>query len=121
MENRKREDENLKVKKEEKRSVLKCPECGFPFFGSSKTTRGYKVRIRKIWFRIPHFYDIPTPERFEMSCPSCGKICNVKLQPPASISFLMRYLRRIIYHWEKMKKIRSKKNRVKKSLKRIHS
>ena len=120
MENRKHEDENSETKREEKGTVLKCPKCGFPFLGPKKTAQECKVRIRKVWFRKPYFYDIPTPERFKISCPFCGKICHVKLQPPASISFLMNYLRRILYRWKKMKKIKSKKNGVKKSQKRIH-
>jgi len=96
--------------------ILKCPECGFPFFGSKKTAQECKVRIKKVWFYKPYFFDIPTPEEFEIDCPNpkCGKTCHVKLQPPASISFLMNYLRRILYRLKKREAMKSKR-RTKKS------
>ena len=91
-------------KKDKKRDpILRCPKCGVPFFGSKKTHRGYKVIIKKILFKKPYLFDIPVPEKFELTC-SCGKTSQVKLQSPASISFLINYLRKTKYHLEKRKK-----------------
>ncbi len=95
--------ENKEHKKRE--PILKCPKCGVPLFGSEKTPKGYKIRIKKIRFKKPYFFNIPIEGEFELEC-SCGKTSQVKLQSPASISFLINYLRKVKYHMEKKNKKR---------------
>jgi len=97
----------------EREPILKCPKCGLPLFGSEKTNSGYRVIIRKIWFDKPYFFNLPVDAEFDLEC-SCGKISRVKLQHPASISFLMNYLRRILYRLKKREAMESKR-RTKKS------
>lgn len=88
--------------------ILRCPKCGVPLFGSEKTPEGYKIRIKKIQFKKPYFFNIPTQGEFELEC-SCGKTSQVNLRSPASISFLINYLRKVKYHMEKQERNRKKK------------
>ena len=113
---KKRQSENTNSVSQ-REPILKCPKCGLPFFGSKKTKSGYKVIIQKVWFKIPRFYNFPVDAEFDLEC-SCGKISHVKLQHPASISFLMNYLRRIFYRLQKREVMKLRKSRIKKPLRR---
>ena len=114
MDNKKYKNENTDTKGKRKRVLLKCPSCDFPFFVPKKTVRGHEAIIKKIETGKPYFFGMPVLKDFTILCPKCGKTCHVKLEPIASISFLINYLRRILYRLEKEQKLQNRRKMIKK-------